>query len=168
MASANEHRESSRVTCRIPLGVECIACRQSECFDAMIYNITEKGFYLETDHLLVQGDSIHIHAVRNVPEITVCNAIRDNTGLIRWARHMKHGPYRYGAGAAFSYPDPARGYVVRTKSLYFCDVCGGRIHKREIRSDHGVWMCPHCSREIEDLPGKLLDTTERFLTGNAL
>lgn len=168
MRPVNEQRELPRMTYRAPLGVECLACRQGECFDAMIYNVTEKGFYLEADHLLLQGESLHIRAVRNIPEIRFFNAIRDGMGTIRWARRMNHGPHLYGAGAAFLYPDAVSGYVVRSKSRYFCDVCGRRIRKRELHPDQVVWMCRHCNREIGELPEKLHDMTERFLSGNAL
>lgn len=168
MAPFREHRTHSRTSCRIPL--EFLPWKSRRPFNAMVYNVSDDGAYIETSHPVDPGENVLIHLARRMPDEVAGRVPRENAGMIRWARPMHRGRSRlYGAGIRFYYPELMDEIEEGSGLNYFCDLCGRSLGFGEIRQLQSlIWICPSCSDAVEKLPEALYKTASRYLMGNVL
>ncbi len=168
MAQIREHRTHPRTYCRIPL--DCLSKQSDQSFHATVFNLSDDGVYLETDHVVRPGENILIHAAQEVPEEVACKEFEDNVGIIRWSSYMEQGEHHlFGAGVKFYYPDMMEDLKEVRGLTYYCDMCGRTIRFTDVQQSKGIiWMCPRCNAYVENLPKALNETTSRFLIGNVL
>ncbi len=170
MGQISEHRTHTRKDCRIPLEVECPARGRAFPREAMLYNVSEEGIYLETEQELRPGEPVHIHLAQEIPRVLECVHLYDCNGTIRWSTQRKVGRHRlYGAGVRFYFSPATGGEVEEGPGIVRrCDMCGEKISLWDARQQGPAWLCRECRKCLERYPGVIYRVTTRYLIGNVL
>lgn len=170
MTPFREHRTHSRMQCRVPLKVVFQARRGRTTHEAVLYNVSEEGVYLETDHEFKPGDRVDVHPVQRVPRVLQSIHLGELPGTIQWSRSSHAGRHRvYCAGVRFEPARAAREEAAEPPGfVYLCDLCGEAITTRFPGTAEPVWLCPECRRHLEGFPEPIVRITVRHLIGNVL
>lgn len=109
-----------------------------------------ESFWLTPTHYLGEAMKHKIVFVDDEPVTVMAKSLDDNT-LLQESR------------SAFHYFDS-----MRIAKGYQCEICGEKGSHEQIQMHYQFYMCGRCKNCYERLPGVVIKSLRRFLTGNVL
>jgi len=145
--------------------IECVSCREEGTFPAIIYDVSGESVCLVTDHELNPDEIVSIRTSQEARKKDIAARIDNSRAAVKWSKPVERKDRKlYLTGLSLPHAGKAP-----EKDLDACQVCGAATGEEDACSAEGFsWLCPHCNEAINQLPSKLEEIVDTYLSGNPL